>query len=131
MAKHRSHSIEFKRQFVQAYLAGEALHGLTAVAACNTTPRGHDLRADTVATSGMFRLTFARRQGIAPADALYEWQGAEAGKQPTIPRQPNPHNDCTFEGTLARPWEDHGKTVGRRCRGVCGGTGGLTLLAAC
>jgi hypothetical protein len=39
-AKHRSHSIEFKRQFVQAYLAGETLHGLTAVAACYTTPGG-------------------------------------------------------------------------------------------
>ena len=28
MAKHRSHSIEFKRQVVQEYLAGETLHGL-------------------------------------------------------------------------------------------------------
>src|SRR5580658_10245125 len=28
MAKHRSHSIEFKRQVAQAYLAGETLHGL-------------------------------------------------------------------------------------------------------
>lgn len=28
MARHRTHSIEFKRQVVQEYLAGEALHGL-------------------------------------------------------------------------------------------------------
>src|SRR5271169_6289719 len=28
MAKHRTHSIEFKRQVAQAYLAGETLHGL-------------------------------------------------------------------------------------------------------
>ena len=28
MARHRSHSIEFKRQVVQEYLAGETLHGL-------------------------------------------------------------------------------------------------------
>ncbi len=28
MAKHRTHSIEFKRQVAQEYLAGEALHGL-------------------------------------------------------------------------------------------------------
>ena len=28
MAKHRSHSIEFKRQVAQPYLAGETLHGL-------------------------------------------------------------------------------------------------------
>jgi transposase-like protein len=28
MTKHRSHSIEFKRQVAQEYLAGETLHGL-------------------------------------------------------------------------------------------------------
>ena len=28
MAKHRSSSIEFKRQVAQEYLAGETLHGL-------------------------------------------------------------------------------------------------------
>jgi transposase-like protein len=28
MARHRSHSLEFKRQVVQEYLAGETLHGL-------------------------------------------------------------------------------------------------------
>ncbi len=28
MARHRSHSIEFKRQVAQEYLAGETLHGL-------------------------------------------------------------------------------------------------------
>ena len=28
MAKHRSHSIEFKRQIAQEFIAGETLHGL-------------------------------------------------------------------------------------------------------
>jgi transposase-like protein len=28
MAKHRSHSVEFKRQVMQEFLAGETLHGL-------------------------------------------------------------------------------------------------------
>lgn len=28
MAKHRTHSIDFKRQVAQDYLAGETLHGL-------------------------------------------------------------------------------------------------------
>jgi hypothetical protein len=28
MAKHRSHSIEFKRQVAQEYVAGETLHAL-------------------------------------------------------------------------------------------------------
>ena len=34
MARHRTHSIAFKRQVVQEYLAGETLHGLA---------RRHDL----------------------------------------------------------------------------------------
>jgi transposase len=29
MANHRTHSIEFKRQIVQEFLAGETLHGLS------------------------------------------------------------------------------------------------------
>ncbi len=29
MAKHRAHSVEFKRQVVQEYLAGETLHALS------------------------------------------------------------------------------------------------------
>ncbi len=29
MAKHRAHSVEFKRQVVQEYLAGETLHTLS------------------------------------------------------------------------------------------------------
>ena len=28
MAKHRTHSLEFKRQVAQEFLAGETLHGL-------------------------------------------------------------------------------------------------------
>jgi transposase len=30
LTRHRSHSIEFKRQVVQAYLSGETLHGLAS-----------------------------------------------------------------------------------------------------
>ncbi|WP_307726179.1 transposase, partial [Sinorhizobium fredii] len=39
MAKHRSHSIEFKRQVVQEYLSGETLHGLA---------RRHDLQRQLI-----------------------------------------------------------------------------------
>ena len=39
MARHRTHSIEFKRQVVQDYLAGETLHGLA---------RRHDLSRNLV-----------------------------------------------------------------------------------
>ena len=39
MVRHRSHSIEFKRQVAQDYLAGETLHSLA---------RRHDLSRDLV-----------------------------------------------------------------------------------
>ena len=39
MAKHRTHSIAFKRQVVQEYLAGETLHGLA---------RRHDLSRNLI-----------------------------------------------------------------------------------
>jgi putative SOS response-associated peptidase YedK len=45
-------------------------------------------RAETVATSGMFRGAFAQRRCLVPADAFYEWQATEGGKQPyAIARQ--------------------------------------------
>ena len=39
-------------------------------------------RAETVATSGMFKSVFARRRCLVPADAFYEWKPIEGGKQP-------------------------------------------------
>ena len=39
-------------------------------------------RAETVATSGLFRAAFARRRCIVPADAFYEWQAGPSGKTP-------------------------------------------------
>jgi putative SOS response-associated peptidase YedK len=45
-------------------------------------------RAETVATSGMFKSAFARRRCIVPADVFYEWKPIEGGKQPhAIARQ--------------------------------------------
>ena len=37
-------------------------------------------RAETVATSGMFRDAFAKRRSLVPALAFYEWQKVEGGK---------------------------------------------------
>jgi len=39
-------------------------------------------RAETVATSGLFRGAFKARRCIVPADAFYEWKAVEGGKQP-------------------------------------------------
>ena len=45
-------------------------------------------RAETVATSGMFRRAFELRRAIVPADTFYEWKVVENGKQPyAIARQ--------------------------------------------
>jgi putative SOS response-associated peptidase YedK len=39
-------------------------------------------RAETAATSGMFRAALARRRCIVPADLFYEWKTEADGKQP-------------------------------------------------
>ncbi len=39
-------------------------------------------RAETLATSPMFRDALARRRCLVPADAFYEWQATEGGKLP-------------------------------------------------
>jgi putative SOS response-associated peptidase YedK len=39
-------------------------------------------RAETLATSGMFRQAFAKRRCIVPAAAFYEWQAGPSGKTP-------------------------------------------------
>jgi putative SOS response-associated peptidase YedK len=39
-------------------------------------------RAETLATSPMFRDALARRRCLVPADAFYEWQATGAGKPP-------------------------------------------------
>jgi len=45
-------------------------------------------RAETLATSGMFRGALAQRRCLVPADAFYEWRAEADGKQPfAIARQ--------------------------------------------
>jgi putative SOS response-associated peptidase YedK len=39
-------------------------------------------RAETVATSGMFRAAFVKRRCIVPAAAFYEWHTDSTGKKP-------------------------------------------------
>jgi transposase-like protein len=39
MTKHRSHSVDFKRQVAQEFLAGETLHGLAKRHDCSCQPK--------------------------------------------------------------------------------------------
>ena len=39
-------------------------------------------RAETIATKGAFKSSFAKRRCIVPADGFYEWQKVAGGKQP-------------------------------------------------
>jgi putative SOS response-associated peptidase YedK len=48
----------------------------------NTAPKPINARAETVASSGMFRAAAAARRCLVPADAFYEWHRTPAGKQP-------------------------------------------------
>ncbi len=48
----------------------------------NTERKPINARAETVATSPMFRAAFAHNRCLVPADAYYEWKAAPDGKQP-------------------------------------------------
>lgn len=48
----------------------------------NTERKPINARAETVATSPMFRAAFAHNRCLVPADAYYEWQATTDGKQP-------------------------------------------------
>ena len=42
----------------------------------------NNARAETVATSDMFRAAFAKRRCLVPPDVFYEWKTEPTGKQP-------------------------------------------------
>ena len=71
MAKHRTHSIEFKRQVVQDFIAGETLHGLAATisrALREPVQAKHDIAPDNsfvVQTARRLRIR-TRQPGVRP-----------------------------------------------------------------
>ena len=78
MARYRSHSIEFKRQVVQEYLAGETLHGLA---------KRHDLSRNLVRVwiqryeAGVFD------EDAAAADLIQEYEARIAALERLVGRQ--------------------------------------------
>jgi len=78
MARHRSHSIEFKRQVVQEYLAGETLHGLA---------KRHDLSRNLV------RIWIQRYEAgvfdddAAAAELIQEYEARIAALERLVGRQ--------------------------------------------
>lgn len=63
-------------------------------------------RAETVATSGMFRRAFAERRCLVPADGFYEWKGDKPPKQPYLVRLRD-HGLFAFAGLCER-WYPEG-----------------------
>ena len=78
MARHRSHSIEFKRQIAQEFLAGETLHGLA---------KRHDI------SRNLIRLWVERRQAgvfdedAAAADLLEQYEAGIAALERLVGKQ--------------------------------------------
>jgi putative SOS response-associated peptidase YedK len=69
-------------------------------------------RAETVATSGMFRAALERRRCLIPADGFYEWQAPPSGKGRKQPFFIHFKDDRPF--AFAGLWE-HSQSFGDTC----------------
>lgn len=78
MPRHRSHSIEFKRQVVAEYHAGETLHGLA---------RRHDLSRNLIRVWVEKAEAGALDQDVATADLLAAYEARIAALERLVGRQ--------------------------------------------
>jgi transposase len=78
MAKHRSHSIEFKRQIAQEFLAGETLHGLA---------KRHDISRTLIRIWVKKLETGAFDEDARVADLLQEYEAKIAALERMVGRQ--------------------------------------------
>ena len=78
MAKHRSHSIEFKRQVAQEFLAGETLHGLA---------KRHDLSRNLVRLWVQKYEAGALDEDAAAADMIQEYEARIAALERLVGKQ--------------------------------------------
>lgn len=72
-------------------------------------PHPINARAETVAEKPMFRDSFKRHRCLVPADAFYEWQALETGKQPFCIRRKDA-KPFAF-GAIWDRWEKEGKKL--------------------
>ena len=78
MAKQRSHSVEFKRQVVQEYIAGESLYGLA---------KRHDLSRQLIRVWVQKYETGAFDEDAQAADLLQEYEARIAALERLVGRQ--------------------------------------------
>jgi transposase len=74
MAKHRSHSIEFKRQVAQEFIAGETLHGLA---------KRHDIVRNLIRIWVQMYEAGAFDEDATAADMIQEYEARTAARAPT------------------------------------------------
>ena len=78
MAKHRSHSIEFKRQIAQEFIAGETLHGLA---------KRHDVSRNVIRIWVKKLEAGAFDEDARAADLLQEYEAKIAALERMVGRQ--------------------------------------------
>jgi transposase-like protein len=78
MAKHRTHSIEFKRQVVQEYLGGETMHGLA---------RRHDLSRNLIRIWVQRYESGAFDEDATAADMIQEYEARIAALERLVGKQ--------------------------------------------
>ncbi len=78
MAKHRSHSVEFKRQVAQEFLAGETLHGLA---------RRHDVSRNLIRVWVQKHEQGAFDEDAQAADLIQEYEARIAALERLVGKQ--------------------------------------------
>ena len=78
MAKHRTHSIAFKRQVVQEYLSGETMHGLA---------KRHDLSRNLIRIWVQKYEAGGLDEDVAAADMMQEYEARIAALERLVGKQ--------------------------------------------
>ncbi|MGY3116890.1 transposase [Bradyrhizobium sp. S3.14.4] len=78
MAKHRTHSVEFKRQVSQEYLSGETLHGLA---------KRHDISRNLIRIWVEKFQAGALDEDLAAADLLQDYEARIAALERLVGKQ--------------------------------------------